>query len=336
MAAYYRSATEYRFSEEQTNDIIQATAYQRKGYPLCAIWFRPHDHVDIRQSIATSSERTSPDGFGSLDRLPPELLLEILFHLDMHSLFKFRQTNLRARQTINSLPQYRIVVSHGLNLLCATLRTRVATHISLLDIYSALCTKACSLCGEFGGFVFLLTWKRCCFKCIKEAPETKVQTLAAARRQFSLTEDEVGQVRTFKTLRGLHLKEQCVRKSRNAIVSVQQVRQVYEQRLSVKAGASQAQEISPEVYYILEFKTSCALPHYDRRTGNVEHAMSCAGCQLTLAKYSGSGSHEKWALDACNKMYSRDGFLEHFKWCAHAQLLWRSSENGSPQVVDME
>ncbi len=74
---------------------------------------------------------------------------------------------------------------------------------------------------------------------------------------------------------------------------------------------------------------SCALPYYDRRTGRVEHGMSCAGCQLALEKDIIGSRGEKWALEARDKVYAQDGFLEHFRWCEQAQLLWKSSGEGN-------
>ncbi|KAJ0119414.1 ATP-dependent DNA helicase pif1 [Fusarium oxysporum f. sp. albedinis] len=156
----YRSSTEYHFNEEQTDAIIQTAAYHRKDYYLSVIWFSPSKHADIHQSIATPFQRTPNIRLGSLDRLPLKLLRDTLFRLNIHSLFKFRQTNLRSRQTVDSLKQYQIIVSHRINLLCALLQTRLTVNISLLDFYNALCLKSCSLCGEFGRFISLLTWKR--------------------------------------------------------------------------------------------------------------------------------------------------------------------------------
>jgi len=328
----YRSATEYRFGEEQTDAIVRTATYHRKDYCLSVIWFSPREHVDIRLSIATPFRRNSNVGLGSLDRLPLELLHDTLFHLDMHSLIKFRQTNLRSRQTVDSLKQYRMVVSHGLNLLCALLRTRLATVISLLDFYNALCTKACSLCGEFGGFISLLTWKRCCFKCLKEAPETQMQTLNSVRKQFHLTKAELDQMRSFKTLPGIYSMEESVYKSRIAIVSVHQNslfcrRQPY--------ALAQAQPANSERNQKLRFMGSCALPYYDKLTGKVEHGMSCAGCQLALEKDIIGTRGEKWAFEARDKVYAQDGFLEHFRWCEQAQLLWRSSDEGNSRPPEL-
>jgi hypothetical protein len=110
----YRSATEFRFDKEQTDAIIRTTAYHRKDYCLSVIWFSHREHNDIHPSIATPFRRTSRVGLGSLDQLPLELLFDTLYRLDMHSLFKFRQINLRSRQIVDSLNPYQRVVSHGL------------------------------------------------------------------------------------------------------------------------------------------------------------------------------------------------------------------------------
>lgn len=139
----YRSATEYRFREDQTGAIIRATAYHRKDFCLSVIWFSPREHQTVRDSIANPFERASNLGRGTLDRLPLELLHNVLLRLDMQSLFNFRQTNIRSRQMVHFLKQYQLVVSHGINLFCALLRTRLALSVSLFDIYHALCTKDC-------------------------------------------------------------------------------------------------------------------------------------------------------------------------------------------------
>ena len=98
----YRSVTEYRFREEQRDAVLRAAAYHRKDYCYSVIWFSPREHVGIRQSIATPFWRNSNMGLGSLDRLPFELLHNVLLPLDMHSVFNFRQTNLRSRQTVEA------------------------------------------------------------------------------------------------------------------------------------------------------------------------------------------------------------------------------------------
>ena len=330
----YRSATEHCFHDEQTDAIVRTTAYHRKDFGQSVIWFSPREHIHARLSIATPFRRTPRPELGFLTRLPLELLHDVLLRLDLRSLFNLRQANLGWRQTIDSLTQYQMVASHGLNLLCALLRTRL--DISLLDFYHVLCAKACALCGEFGGFLSLLTWSRCCFPCLQEASELQVQTLATVRKQFHLTKAESEQLRSFKTLPGTFAMEESVYKSRIAIVSVHQARVVSRRQPQAQASTEPANSARNQKF---NFMGSCALPYYDRRTGTVEHGMSCAGCQLALEKDIIGSRDENWAYKARDKVFSRDSFLEHFRWCEQAQLLWISSDEGTrrppelPEVV---
>ncbi|KAK4447131.1 cyclin-like F-box [Podospora aff. communis PSN243] len=257
----YRSATEYRFDEEQADDI----------------------HAGIRPSIAISFPRAPNTGLGSLNRLPLELLHD-------------------------TLSQYQAAVSHGLNLFCAFLRTRLSVGVSLPDLHDALCTKACTFCGDFGGFVSLLGWNRCCFPCLQKALETQVRSLAAVRKQFHLTKTDLSQLRSFKTLPGTYMMEDSVQKSRITVVSVHQALLV-----------SGQQPHSPEA---MVQQASSARNQKLNFMGAVEHGMSCAG---------GGG----WASEARDKVYAQDGFLDHFRWCEQAQLLWRSSGEGKHKPPEL-
>ncbi|KAF3070627.1 hypothetical protein GL218_00078 [Daldinia childiae] len=323
----YYSATEYCFHEEQADAIVRTAAYHRKDYCRSVIWFSPREHVGIRPSIATPFQRDSHTGLGPLDRLPLELLYNVLLLLDMRSLFNFRQINLRSRRAVDSLRQYQMVVSYGLNLFCALLRTQLASTISLADFYYALCTKACTFCGEFAGFISILTWNRCCFKCLREAPEGRVQSLRAVRKKFHLPTAGSAQLRSLKVLPGIYSMNETVYKFRIAVVSVHQLTLV--PRHDVSGW------VIPEGNPNFRFMVSCALPYFDRQTGKVECGMSCAGCQLALEKCIIGSRGERWAFEARDKVYAQDGFLEHFRRCEQAQLIWRSSDEGKSQSTEL-
>lgn len=334
----YRSTAAYCFDEEQADAIIRTTAYHRRDFGLAVIWYSPREHFVIRSSIATPFDQTANAGLGALDRLPLELLYNTFFHMDMQSLFKFRQINRMSRKVVDCLNQYELVATHGLNLFCTLLRTRLASRISLLDFYNALCTKACTLCGEFGGFISLPSWTRCCFKCLQEAPETQVQTLASARKQFHLTQVELNRLTSFKTLPGIYTMEESKYKRRIAIVSSHQA-MLASKRQSHEP--TQAQPSNPERNNKFNFMGSCALSYYDKQNDKIEDGISCVGCQLSLEKKllgnsaeNGTGP-EKWAFDVRDKVYSRAGLLEHFRWCGQAQLLWTSSDEGKIMPPDL-
>ncbi|PWY91988.1 hypothetical protein BO94DRAFT_564671 [Aspergillus sclerotioniger CBS 115572] len=319
MPSGYRSATQYHFDKEQTDTITFVSV----------IWYSAREHVAIIPSIATSFQRTPNVGLSDLDRLPLELLFDTLYTLDMQSLFKFRQVNLRSRQIVDSLKQYQRVVSHRLNLFCALLRTRLAIYISLLDFDNALCTKTCALCGEFGGFICLPTWKRCCFKCLQESPETQVQTLASVRKQLRMTKAESDQLRPFKCLPGIYSMNETVQKSRITIVSLHQA-----------TLACREQPIGHEPSKLdrilkYNFMGACALPYYDKESGELERGISCAGCQLAIEKDIIGTRDTAWGYQARDKVYARDDFLDHFRWCEQAQLLWRSSGEGKSRPPEL-
>lgn len=80
---------------------------------------------------------------------------------------------------------------------------------------------------------------------------------------------------------------------------------------------------------------SCGFPYYDRQTRRVGKGISCAGFQLALEKDI-IGSHgEEWAYIARDKIYGKEGFLQHFKWCEQAQLLWETSNEGSIEPLEL-
>ncbi|KAG6131913.1 hypothetical protein E4U38_003653 [Claviceps purpurea] len=184
-------------------------------------------------------------------------------------------------------------------------------------------------CGDFSGFVSLLTWNRCCFKCLQHAPETQVQTLAAVRRHFHLAKAELRQLRSFKTLPGTYgdFMNESTYKSQITVTSVHQAMLVSGQQPRAQSAVSGRKQKN------LNFMSSCALPYYDRQTDRVEHGISCAGCQLALEKGIIGSRGEKWEFEARNKIYARDAFLEHFRWCEQAQLLWSSSDEEGTSIT---
>lgn len=329
----YRSETAFQFDEDQADAIIRTTAYHRFDYETSAIWFEFRAHASIRHNIAKPFQRPANAAMpGPLDRLPVELFHGILFRLDMHSLFKFRQVNLRSREMVDSLHEYQMVVKHGLNLYCALLRTKIGNEVTLREFYTVLCTKACFLCGEFASFVHLLTWKKSCLKCLQEAPELQVVTARMVQRSVRITKAEIKLLRTLKTFPGQYTMEHRKFKIRHVVVSEHHA--WLNSTVSILFGFRRPRRDKRFEKY--NFMASCVLPYYDRRTREVERGVSCAGCQLAIEKGIVRGHRgEKWPYEARDKLYARDGFLEHFRWCEQAQLLWMESDEGIHTPVDL-
>lgn len=107
-------------------------------------------------------------GLGRLDVLPLEILNVILSKLDLQSLTDIRRINQRAMVLVNSFPHYQAVVDHAPAALRGMLSIGAARSNTCQDLYEKSCTAKCDICGDFGGYLYLITCKRVCFMCLSE------------------------------------------------------------------------------------------------------------------------------------------------------------------------
>lgn len=268
----------------------------------------------------------SNTGFGLLGCLPVEILQDVLLRLDMRALFNLRQASLRSRQAVDSLKQYHLVVSHGLDLFCALLRTELAASISLSSFYDALCTKSCAWCGKFAGFMFLPSWQRCCYACLTSGPEAQMLTRTTARKQFQLTKVELDQLTSFRTLPGFYSMK-ALQRTRTTLVHHRQVLAIAGPEALAKVQTDECRRMR-ERSLRYNYMVCCALPYYDRRNDRVEYGLSCAGCQLALNR--GPTCEERLR----DTTYAQDGFLEHFRQCLWGQRFWERRADGDKETVD--
>ncbi|KAL6892366.1 hypothetical protein GGI43DRAFT_413862 [Trichoderma evansii] len=323
---------------EQDDAIIRVAGYHREDYGILTVCVSHSDHTTVKSSILTSGI-VSRMGLGAFDQLPVELLFQTLRHMDMQSLFNLRQTNLRARQIVDSLKEYKAVVAYGLTAYCALLRTKLATHVTLLDFYRVLCSKDCAFCGKFGGFVFLPTWIRCCFECIEEDPETRMVRVAEVRRLFRLSRTEVSQQRSCQTLSGLYTEglysmRRSYQQHRIKLVPYFQAMKEFGDRLETGSAHSHRPFWDP----VHNFMASCELPYYDPLTKVVEAGISCAGCERRgdgqpVGLNPPFGYNDLFDERPWSEVFSREGYLKHFKICSQAQALWNASPEAALEAM---
>ncbi|TFA98619.1 hypothetical protein CCMA1212_009609 [Trichoderma ghanense] len=318
---------------ELDDAIIRTAGSHRRDDALSVVHISPSDHSRVQSSILTSSI-VSRTGLGALDRLPVELLLQALQHMDMQALFNLRRVNLRARQMIDSLKEYRAVVSHGLTAYCALLRMGLAAHVTLLDFYRVLCSQDCAFCGKFGGFVFLPSWIRCCFECIEEDPETRMVTVAEVRRVFRLSRAEVGRQRVCQTMPGLYRRrlystEKSYQRRRLRLLPWFPAMREFGDRLETKGVRARHWHRWDPAH---NFMASCELPYYDSQIQAVEYGISCAGCEARTVEQD-PGQASRPADVPWDRLFSRDNFLKHFKICRQAQKLWESSPEAALEAI---
>ena len=287
----------------------------------------------FRKALSTPFKRVPSGDSGYMDRLSPELLNRVLVQLNIQSLFRLRQTNRGLRVMVDALTEYQAVITYGLDLFCVLLRSGHAIHILLSDFYDLLCTRNCAFCGEFGGFLFIPDWTRCCCKCVEEAPALDCVSLATnfgdpLKTIMEAKMDQLIPFKTFPGAYGLNAGGPDDDDMSHSLISITQL------MLVIPNATELCTQIRSPFFtgsrgWMYRFMASCGLPHYDRRTKKVEYGLCCLGCQLVIEKGFFKSEMDFMTHEDLNKVYDEERLLDHFERCEQAQLLWNTSEEGT-------
>jgi hypothetical protein len=325
----YHSETIYSYRGSQASDIIRVCSFPRKDWECAVVWFDTKEHLAVR-GLRSDTARKSTTGIGNLDNLPLELLQYVILELDMASLFRFRQTSYRARQSVDSLREYRLVAEHALNAFRALIRTSLARNITLASFYRLLCTERCEGCSNFGNLMHLPTRIRCCTPCLLRSPlpSLRMASLSKVKRALNLSKEQLADLPVLKTLPGKYswdLVDEKVYKSRVSLVPLQSALTAYNQQHPEDTIRSRmADQFNQRP--IWEVMSCCALPAVSSTSNESFAGVSCAGCQLAQeVTYSFPGQLCRFR----DRLYSKASFLEHFVWCQYGQNLWTSSNGGT-------
>ncbi|KAJ2990423.1 hypothetical protein NUW58_g2956 [Xylaria curta] len=317
----YLSDHEYPLDPRQADHIVEAVSYYNTSLRESVIWLSRTEEktVAIWASMARPFPRHTEKTLGYLDTLPLEILLKILESIDLRSLFEFRNTTARARQVVDS-EKYRRAFEDGYILFGALVKMEWWTKVSLYDIYKALRTSACEICGEYGGFMSILLWKRCCYMCLRTAPELRMQSVTNVRKYYGVGKSQTNQLTQLQSLPGFYGMSNASQQPRISVVSVNETAMFF--------GRPPPEPKMWEGPSKCNFIASCPLPfvHYDASSQPViELGVSCLGCYWAMSqKDIPTLSFKKDEL--CEKIYTRDGFLRHFQWCKPAQRMWKTPE----------
>ena len=99
----------------------------------------------------------------------------------------FRHLNRRARDAVDSCSPFRAITVHARPAFIGILSIGAAEWITCQAFYSSLCTAECEECGDFAGYVYVLTCKRVCFLCFTESPRYLPLRYSHAIRKYGIT-----------------------------------------------------------------------------------------------------------------------------------------------------
>lgn len=153
--------------------------------------------------MENQSESCPPsNGLGALDRLPLEIIHLALIRLDIQSLVDFRRVNKRARLVTDSIPQYKRTLAHAPASIRGSLNIYTARFFSCLDLYEKLSTAECDSCGDFGGYLYLVTCRRVCFLCFTGKADYLPLSRKDAMRKFGLGSEHLASLPCMKSFPG--------------------------------------------------------------------------------------------------------------------------------------
>jgi hypothetical protein len=226
-------------------------------------WLPVHIHLSNgHDRVRTSLLRTilgTPSNLGNLQPLPLEVVYEICSLLDIRSVFNFRHVNRRALQIVRATYGYEEVILHASLALCVLLRTNIASWFTISDLFKTRCTRDCHLCGSFGGFIFLPSFMRCCFSCIRQNNLPPVLPASVVKRHFKLSPRHLySLVPTVATLPGTYSKEGIVEKKRLQIKPTDFVSRLFSRREGRMTGEPR-QTKTP----LLNYTVTTSLPYLD-------------------------------------------------------------------------
>ncbi|CAF9924291.1 hypothetical protein IMSHALPRED_006141 [Imshaugia aleurites] len=126
-----------------------------------------NDNLPLLDRWQKETPRTGPPtvGLGTLDQLPIEILTYIISWLDISAIDQFKAMNRRSLEAVNAHPQFRIINQQAHDALRGLRAIKTAHMITVQTVFEKLCTRQCSECGDYGGYIYLVTFDRVCCRC---------------------------------------------------------------------------------------------------------------------------------------------------------------------------
>lgn len=160
-----------------------------------------HQPQTLLRSVITISDPPKPpaplqardrlSSLGALDRLPAELLDQVLGHLDVQSLTRLSRTCYQANAILGCNSSYQHLLGYAADTLAALSETQLIHRYSLSQLDAVLQSQRCETCPGYGAFLFLPTCERCCWQCLQFRPERLVVPPGVACKALDLTAEEV-------------------------------------------------------------------------------------------------------------------------------------------------
>ncbi|PWY80842.1 hypothetical protein BO94DRAFT_602218 [Aspergillus sclerotioniger CBS 115572] len=149
----------------------------------------PCDSTGILTLPRESRSRASMNPLAS--RFPLEILQEILLDLDLASLGMLRLVDTVSECLVDSLPAYSLLKAHASEALCLMYEMRCTSYFSIRKLFSEFCNPRCLTCSDFGPFLYIPNFTRCCYKCNFTRHSYELARVSDIRFRFGLSEKDL-------------------------------------------------------------------------------------------------------------------------------------------------
>lgn len=271
---------------------------------------------------------------GILDRLPLEVLHQVLDQLDFHTLVAIRSLNLASRNTVDSFPAYKYMTQYAANALRALSQTELITAFSAVHLFKVLRTDRCTGCQQFGAYLFLLTCSRCCFNCLEKDVRFRAIAFGSLKENFGLKAIPGRRLPTMLSLPGKYAGRRSV-KRRFRLVSA------FEAYALAKALYGEATDdvsrpgnaaccrrewnwssMLTSTHDAFRGFASTAFPTLDTGSMLVQSGISCRGCDDFCLREERNGVNKPDVLARRrDRAFSQVEFEQHKKECEGIEFL---------------
>ena len=284
---------------------------------------------------------------GTLDRLPLEILHQLLGQLDFLTLLSFRGLNLASRSIIDSLLAFKYMTQYAANVLRAINRTNLITTFTAAHLLKSLRTDRCTGCQQFGSYLFLLTCSRCCYDCLQKEPRFRAIDLATARKDFGLKPKSLRGLPTMLSLPGIYAPgtRRSFKRRFRLVSAVEAYTLAKALNGSVTTAAALDSTQSETNAYshdrawasmltssLDSFRgfASIVFPSLDTRTMRVESGISCKGCRA-VCNVKNLGSNPTLVTQR-ERAFSLAEFQQHISECDGVRRLRDLSQREEVEI----
>ena len=331
-----------QFEDSSPHEILRLLTYHPRGFDSSVLSESIYTKRRSRANIVHFKPPPTFATLGDLNAFPIELLNEILRYSDLYTISMFSLLNRQARTIVHASLPYKHLLRHAPRALVALIRT-AGSHFTVDEVFHTLCSPACCICGNFGAFLWIPECIRCCFLCLRKAPELLPMGKSHAKAVFGLTKKALARVPIMITLPGTYSlfdkqysrPRHLLSRARALQVAImthggeQGLAKYMESKLSHAEATFEQQPIamrnSETVDDITRFMATIPFPYYDPTSRKTHIGLACKGCETVFNSTKLVSAEQCCALaDRRDQTYTEMGFFEHLEHCLEAQDLWNA------------